>query len=219
MGMDIMALLMASQAATIAIPPATTCRFDAWPSYRLTRSLAVRSRPTPRAPVVGMLPVGGGYPYSVLFNVRGTRAGFVRIDGASDAYNEDAADEGGRPLPRRTVYSGAGWVAADAVTVRFQSGRGRARPDPGAPLVIDLGSDWLTDMGRVDAIRGCSGEWVLVDYTIERRRDANDRIIDIAAPERLTGRAWFRGLCAVEETTCDMRSVDDDAPAAAPPGL
>ncbi len=212
MSVAVTAMLLASQAATITVPSATTCRFDAWPSYRLTEPLAVRSRPMSGAPIVGTLPVGGDYPYSVMFAVLGTRSGYVRIDGASDAYNADAVDAAGRALPRRAVYSGAGWVAADAVTVRFQSGRGRSRPDPDAPSVIDLGDDWLTDMGRVDAIHGCSGEWVLVDYTIERRRDAGDRIVDIAAADRPTGRAWFRGLCAVEETTCDMPSADS------PPG-
>ena len=35
-----------------------------------------------------------------------------------------------------------------------------------------------------------------------------DEIVERAKGEQLAGRAWFRGLCDVQETTCDMKSVD-----------
>jgi len=57
------------------------------------------------------------------------------------------------------------------------------------------------------ALRGivaCDGEWLLLDY--EMRQSENWE--PLAPKDRTRARAWFRGVCASAETTCDMRSVD-----------
>ncbi|MFP3624878.1 hypothetical protein SB771_37010, partial [Burkholderia sp. SIMBA_051] len=69
-------------------------------------------------------------------------------------------------------------------------------------------SDWLTEMGKIQGIRACHEDWVLLDYLVDRKRSPQDEIVERAKGERLAGRAWFRGLCDVQETTCDMNSVD-----------
>ena len=49
---------------------------------------------------------------------------------------------------------------------------------------------------------------MLLDYLVDRKRSPQDEIVERAKGEQLAGRAWFRGLCDVQETTCDMKSVD-----------
>jgi hypothetical protein len=68
---------------------------------------------------------------------------------------------------------------------------------------------WLTDMASIERLLGCDGPWVLVEARQRRRVGQADPLAEIPAAERPLLRAWFRGVCSAEETTCDMRGVDD----------
>lgn len=218
------ALALAAQAGVVEAQPvpvpnvwmpteATTCDLAAWPSYRLSTPLVVRSAPDAQAVALGAIPTRAQereYPHSVRFQVKEARRGWLKIADASDAYNEGETDADDRPLPVRTVYSGEGWIPADAAQFAIQSARGFARPDRAGERVLDLGDDWVTDMGRVTAIRACGRDgWVLVDYVIQRE-SVGGALQALPANRIRTGTAWFQGVCGAEETTCDMASVDRD---------
>lgn len=206
-------------AAPVAAAPAepfiprepTRCTLSAWPSYQADAPVAVRATPSLGAAIVGHFPVANGvgenYPYSVGFDITETRPGWLKIANGRDAY--EAADDNGKPLPPRKPYTGEGWIAASMAQVNIQSGIGRARPDAKSEALIDLKGDWLTEFGTIDAIRGCAGEWLLVDYRITQERTPGGALEALPEAEQRQGTAWFRGICQVEETTCDMASVDD----------
>ncbi|MGW8305101.1 MAG: hypothetical protein ACWGIK_04670 [Achromobacter pulmonis] len=206
--------LLAAPSARAAAPQAelaagaTACAFGAWANYDKP-SITVHAAPAATAEVLGRIPTRPAagepeYAYSVIFDVRQAQDGWLRIANASDAYNEEEYPD----LPPRKVYKGEGWIRADDARVGIQSARGYLRPDAASQRVLDLGSDWLTEVGKVQGIRACHENWVLLDYLVDRKRSPQDEIVARAQGEQLAGRAWFRGLCDVQETTCDMKSVD-----------
>lgn len=81
----------------------------------------------------------------------------------------------------------------------------RQARDPGARgSLLRRQADWLTERATLRGIVACDGQWLLLDY--EMRNSATlERLAD---KDRTRGRAWFRGVCASSETTCDMRPVD-----------
>ncbi|MCZ8437110.1 hypothetical protein [Achromobacter xylosoxidans] len=208
-----LALLAAPPVIAAPVQPeapagATTCAFSAWANYDKP-SITVRDAPSAGAKVLGQIPAKPAagepeYSYSVTFDVKEAKDGWLRIANASDAYNEDEYPE---RAPRK-LYKGEGWIRADDARVGIQSARGYARPDAASQRLVDLGSDWLTEMGKIQGIRACHEDWVLLDYLVDRKRSPQDEIVERVQGERLAGRAWFRGLCDVQDTSCDMKSVD-----------
>ncbi|CEJ16120.1 hypothetical protein BN1110_06471 [bacterium YEK0313] len=216
------AALLFSHAATPALPQApgpaatpaawepgrpTTCRFGAWTRNETAEPVAVHAEPSATSAVVGRLPTTGAdgstaYDYSVAFEITAATGDWLQISGATDANNAND-DRAARP-----VYSGSGWIRADAARFGIQSARGYQRPDTASPRLVDLGTDWATELGTLTRILACADEWVLVDLTLHSRRGPGARLTTLPAAERQHRRAWFRGVCASEETTCDMRSVD-----------
>ena len=205
-----------SAMAVPTVPPAraelpagsTSCDFDAWTSFRASEPVDIRAQPNANAKILGSLPVSTNPTDevgSIEFVVVEARPGWLRIDRVSDPGGEDAK---GTPLPLRDVYQGTGWIPANAAQIGIQSALGYARPDAGSPIILDLDDDWLTDMGDLQAIRACAGPWLLLDYHLRRERRPSGALIDIPDTENRTGTAWFRGICANQYTTCDMKSVD-----------
>ncbi|PQZ48487.1 hypothetical protein CQ052_17440 [Ochrobactrum sp. MYb15] len=186
---------------------ATSCAFSAWTNSEKP-SIEVRETPSADAKLLGHIPTGSKvgeaeYAYSIGFDVLEAKDGWLKIANASDAYNEESDDY----VPRE-VYKGEGWIKSDEAKVGIQSARGFLKPDPQSDRLLDIGSDWLTEMGRINNILACNEDWVLLDYTVLRKRMAGEELVELASDEQLTGRAWFRGLCSNAETTCDMKSVD-----------
>lgn len=185
-------------------PGPTACRFSGWTTNDKP-AIPVRASATASGKQVGALPTTRGDSpdpevdlYSVTFDVTEARDGWLKIKNASDAMS------GSDRSPPRPVYQGEGWIAAGDAQVGIQSARGYARPDAGSERLLDLGDDWLTERATLRGIVACDGEWLLLDY--EMRNSATwERL---AEKDRTRGRAWFRGVCASSETTCDMRSVD-----------
>jgi len=191
------------------IPHGTTrCDFGAWVSFRAAAPVPVRAAPTAAAKLIGELPIApdtDGDVSAIEFEIVEARPGWLKIDHATDPVE---LDEKGEAVAPRPLPSGPGWIPDDAAQIGVQSALGHARPDTASPLVLDIGDDWVTDMGWTGAIRGCSGDWLLIDYQIERARTPTGAMIDLPETKRLTGTAWFRGICANQKTTCDIASVD-----------
>ncbi|WP_024896970.1 hypothetical protein [Brucella rhizosphaerae] len=186
---------------------ATSCAFSAWTNSEKPL-IEVRETPSADAKLLGQIPTvskagEAEYAYSIGFDVLEAKDGWLKIANASDAYNEESDDY----VPRE-VYKGEGWIKSDEAKVGIQSARGFLKPDPQSDRLLDIGSDWLTEMGRINNILACNEDWVLLDYTVLRKRMAGEELVELASDEQLTGRAWFRGLCSNAETTCDMKSVD-----------
>ena len=61
-------------------------------------------------------------------------------------------------------------------------------------------------MGSIEQVIACSGEWVLLDYSLKKRRNPQTLALKKLSPaeqQASQGRAWFRGVCANQETTCE----------------
>ncbi|CAB3816928.1 hypothetical protein [Achromobacter animicus] len=195
-----------TESHAVAWTPAgpTACRFSGW-TTNAKPAIPVRASASASAKQLGALPTTRGDSpdpevdlYSVTFDVTEARDGWLKIRNASDAMS------GSDRSPPRPVYQGEGWIAAGDAQVGIQSARGYARPDAGSERLLDLGSDWLTERATLRGIVACDGGWLLLDY--EMRHSATFELL--AEKDRTRGRAWFRGVCASSETTCDMRSVD-----------
>jgi hypothetical protein len=224
-GVAVLLALTGSLQQAVAAPPAsveipqgaTDCSFNAWASRREQKPIPVRVAPLPSAKILGYLPnesekeiaednAQGFDYYSPEFHVLEARSGWLRIDNITA--RSDAIEAGKRPnlLP---LYRGSGWIPASAAQVAIQSSLGYSRPDAGSALLVDLKGDWLTEMGRINAIRACNGnEWLLLDYTITRSRQPDDALVELTGKNQVSGTAWFHGVCTVQETTCDMEDVD-----------
>lgn len=182
----------------------TRCDLGGWTASIGNDPIPVHAAPRADARVVGMLPTASapGIEHDVDFSIVASRDGWLKISDASDAKNEDHA---------RPVYRGTGWIRGSAARLRIQSGRGYARPDLRSERVLDMHGDWLTERAFIVAVVGCSGEWALIDYRFHAVPGVRDR--QPAKPYR----AWFRGICAVAGTSCDMPSVDRDPASAVAP--
>ncbi|WP_266019555.1 SH3 domain-containing protein [Brucella intermedia] len=196
--------------STVKIPAERMqCAFSAWTSFRANAPIKVRAEPSMTAEVVGHLPVSrtndDADTASTEFNVVEAQSGWLKIENASDPVEPD---EDGRTLPSQVLYQGIGWVSGEFVQVGIQSALGYERPDAGSALLVDFGDDWLTDVAEITAIRGCSAEWLLIEYRLRSVDDASEASQQSTIGDRKTGAAWFRGICENQFTTCDMKSVD-----------
>lgn len=180
------------------------CAVEAWVSSAFDSAVTVYEAPSETASVLGYLPNDSNSEddrYSVQFEVTEARPGWLHIRNAQDWVG---SDRDGKVLPSRSIYRGEGWIRSHLAQVSVQSSLGYVRPDARSPRLVDLNGKWLTDVGQTLGIRACSGDWLLLDFMIEDRAAARGT----RAPSA-TGTAWFRGVCSVQETSCDMRSVDD----------
>lgn len=192
---------------TAVIPAGpSACSFDGWVSFAFDAQVPVHEGPSEETAILGYLPNRSNDPdeerYAVEFHVSEARPGWLRIQ---DAQDREGSDAGGRELPPRPVYQGEGWIRAHLAQVGVQSSHGYARPDARSERIVDLRGRWLTEVGWVNGIRACSGEWLLLDFVLEDRAGITQG--EVAG--RSTGTAWFRGICSIQETTCDRRSADE----------
>lgn len=198
------ALLTLTLAAPVAAQT-TVCDVGAW-TNDMAGPIDVYAEPDAGSAVLGQLPIvtaetPADYEYPVQFTIKAANRGWLKIEGANDDYNVSGT------VPARKVYGGTGWIKSDRARVGVQSARGYAEPDTSSQRVLDLKDSWLTEVGRIRNILACSGDWLLIDYAIEGQR-ADQEPAAVPQQERLTGQAWFKGICSIQETTCDMTSVD-----------
>jgi hypothetical protein len=146
----------------------TKCQIEGWSKEPHQNGLQVRSSTEKNAEVIGTLP---GYVinfdshnFGIEFDIIGSDHGWLKISGAKDDPNRSN-------LPLRATYSGIGWIPGESVEFMVQSGSGYLRPDPESTKALDLKGDWLTSMGRIERVIACSGEWVLLDYSLSKQRN------------------------------------------------
>lgn len=189
--------------ATAAVPIATTqamavapaelpgnqCEIGGWSTDSSRRGLAVRARPSVKSAVIGRLQSVISYEgglhsgRGVEFAIVEARNGWFRIQNIQTPgiVTEDREPVDVEWRPSKTE----GWIPGKAIFFVLQTFKGFAAPDPNSPVLFQS-DDWY---GPKDWLRvaDCSGEWVQIAYGDPKR-------------ERF---AWFRGVCAMQETTCD----------------
>ncbi|MDG9669186.1 SH3 domain-containing protein [Hahella sp. CR1] len=189
--------VIATDSPTGWVPPdPTACQIDGWVTETHHAGVMVRAAPSGQAPVLGVLPARvanqDSFDYGPEFEIIGSHNGWLKIQNAWD-------DPARSNLPERPTYSGIGWIPGEQAGFGIQYGSGYLRPDPQSKRLIHLGSDWLTERGQIHRVVACKDEWVLVDFTI-----LSDERFDALLPDdQIKGRAWFKGVCANQETTCD----------------
>ena len=173
------------QAATT--PPAARsarCNFSGWSSDLDPHGLNVRADPSPAARILGTLPPPEPgqdieVDFGVTFDVVESRNGWFRIENAR-RWSEEG--RGPSRLP-------AGWISGRYLTFQLQTDKVFAAPDPGSPVVLTSWDDNGTLMQfRYNHPTGCSGEWVRLTAI---GRDGREQ------------QGWVRGICGLQETTCD----------------
>lgn len=181
----------AAPAAARIAPPAqeTRCTSQGWVAGADRQLLSVRAKPRSDARIVGVLPAGSapGSQLPVHFSIIGARAGWLKIAHSSDARNGAQA---------RAVFGGEGWIEGAAARLRIESSEGYAKPDVRSEKLYGLAGVPLSDAGWVEAVVGCSGNWVLADYRLRIPRGVRARL------PRWPSRAWFQRTCGLATAVC-----------------
>lgn len=180
---------MAAPAPVVA-RPAQTCFFDGWSKDRDPAGQNVRAGPSMRAPVVGRLTPYGLYHepdddrgWGTAFDIVAARGGWFYIRNVSRPAGESPPEvDDWLPDPVE------GWISGGLIDFSIQSEIGFARPDPGSRRI------WASRAGDRGFTRvlDCVGEWARVEW-VENGAHRS---------------AWFRGLCGIQETSCDGAGGD-----------
>jgi hypothetical protein len=181
----------------------TECQIEGWSKEPHQYGLQVRASAREDAKVIGRLPAYvvnfDSHNFGIEFHIIGSDQGWLKISDGKDDPNRSK-------LPLRATYSGVGWIPGESVEFMVQSGTGYLRPDSSSSKLLDLYGDWLTSMGRIERVIACSGEWVLLEYSLGKQRNQQTlalKKLTQAEQQASHGRAWFRGVCANQETSCE----------------
>jgi hypothetical protein len=182
------------QAASDADAPAAACAFSGWSSDPDPRGLNVRAAPSPTAPIIAALPPPEDHPdnetaFGTTFDVVESRNGWFRIE---NARRWSEVGHGPSTLP-------AGWISGRFLHFQLMTDKAFAEPDPSSPVVLtsEMVDGTLTQF-RYRNPTECRGEWVRLSVV---GQDGRER------------QGWVRGICGLQETTCDgVRGdlIDDD---------
>jgi hypothetical protein len=173
----------------LALPVgAGECDFEAWSRDRDPAGLNVRAAPTATSRIVGHLPPPrdeGGTDFAVEVHVVGSRDGWLEIDRAAFA---------GYDLPKKTVFTGRGWVSGRLLDVSVQDERVRSAPEATAKILDEARETAAgeRDVLRVDRIRACKGRWIEMDGRLAPGGADGGRAV----------MGWVTGLCGNQATTC-----------------
>jgi hypothetical protein len=162
------------------------CNFNAWSSDTDPKGLNVRSAPSSSAPIVGVLPPpesseesGPDSKFASEFHVAEARNGWFRIENAKRwADTISGSNQKSAPLP-------SGWISGKKIYVTIFSETGFSAPDAVKSDILWRG-DWSDLQSSMTGMIDCKGEWAKVTYLTPKG----------------TKSAWFRGICAIQETTC-----------------
>ena len=186
-----------SSQATNSVSPATRpesaqagsvwaigCNFSGWSGDLDPHGLNVRAEPSPTARIVGTLPPPESHPdnetqFGATFDVVGFRDGWFRIENA-----RRWSDPGRGPstLP-------AGWISGRYLRFQLMTDKVFAAPTPDSPVVLTSWNEGGTLMQfHYRHPTSCMGEWVRLTVIGQDRRERQ---------------GWVRGICGIQETTCD----------------
>ena len=209
----LMLLLLASpvQAERLPLPLALpqgrpSCALDGWAYSNGLVDVVMRQAPDANSKALGIVPLGdpsapstqGDGLYPAQLTISHYAAGWLKVAALTDQENGEDA----RALP-----PAAGWIAANGIRFTIQSGQGHAAADAGSAVLIDLQDDWATELGQIDEVRACQGDWVLVVYRQTLVRDAKGALHPVADERQIRKEAWFPNTCGDLFTTCDRNSA------------
>jgi hypothetical protein len=169
-----------------ALAKRSLCNFGAWSSDTDTKGLNVRAGPSADAPIIGTLPPpesseesGDDTKFATEFHVAEAQNGWFRIENAR-RWAESMSNSPGKyaALP-------SGWISGKKIYVTIYSETGFSAPDVIKSKILWRG-DWDDLQTKMTGISDCNGEWAKIIYRT-------------ASGEKS---AWFRGICAIQETTC-----------------
>ena len=169
--------------AVSAAEPASRCNFSGWSSDADPHGLNVRAGPSATAPILGTLPspeLGQDIEvdFGVTFDVVESSNGWFRIENAR-RWSEQS---GPSSLP-------SGWISGRYLAFQLQTDKVFAAPDPGSRVEVASRDEGGTLMQfRYRHPTDCRGEWVRLTVI---GRDGRER------------EGWVRGICGIQETTCD----------------
>jgi len=160
------------------------CSFSGWSTDPDPRGLNVRAGPSATARILGTLPPPEPgedveVDFGATFDVVEARDGWFRIE---NARRWSQAGRGASTLP-------SGWISGRFVGFQLQTDKAFAAPDPASTVVV---TSWEEDGGLSQFgyrhPTACHGEWVRLTVV---GRDGRER------------QGWVRGVCGIQETTCD----------------
>ncbi len=175
-----------AKAAKPVLAKRSLCNFGAWSSDTDPKGLNVRSGPFPDAPIVGTLPPpessaesGDDTKFATEFHVAEAQNGWFRIENAK-RWAESISN---RPGQYRALPSG--WISGKKIYVTIYSETGFSAADVIKSKILWRG-DWGDLQTKMTGMSDCKGEWAKVTYRTASGENS----------------AWFRGICAIQETTC-----------------
>lgn len=198
-----------AQAERLALPlalpqGAQICDLQGWAYSNGLAEVVLRQSPDKASKALGIVPVDappnaashGNMLYPAEVTVTQYDSGWLKVSALRDLENGEAA----RALPPTP-----GWIEANAIRFNIQSGHGYEAPDTASKVIIDMKDEWATEVGEIEQVHACQGDWVLVDYRQTLTRDAQDALVPLAAEKQFRKQAWFRNTCGDFFTTCDRQ--------------
>ena len=170
---------------------------------------AVHERPDGGSPILGRIAPpnkdpAGIFDVAVGFDIRGSRDGWLLVEGAGD-------DTVLTEQPPRPMYSGRGWIRAGGVGVSVQASQAFARPSHSSAILLQ--SPQPNGLGDPAEVAACDGNWVLGRWKIRDESALRYEDAAVIARDPLTLEAWATGICNIQETSCDGLSGDRPEPA------
>ncbi len=169
------------------------CNFGAWSSDTDPAGLNVRSGPSLKYPIIGTLPPpessedsGLDSKFATEFHVAEAKDGWFRIENPR-RWAESMSD-----TPEKFPKLPSGWISGKKIYVTIYSGTGFSAPDVIKSKILWRG-DWGNLQTEMTGMTDCRGNWVKITYRSKSGQKS----------------AWFRGICAIQETTCG--AAEDNA--------
>ncbi len=129
-----------------------------------------------------LVPEGEDFARSAEFDIVEMRDGWARVE------NVISFDQ--------TQTATPGWIHGDLIWFSVQTSKAFAAPDAGSDIVWS-GDNWPVARAVLD----CAGEWALIRFD-----DVQLVGNDFVSQGEVT--AWVRGICGLQETTCDGMQGD-----------
>jgi hypothetical protein len=152
----------------------TVCSFEAYTVAGPGVAVQIMDAPSADAKVLGIAPLFQPEGEDVIFGAEFTVTGMQ--DGWARVTNLTDWERG--------VTAPDGWINGEFIRFIAQTEAVFAGPDAGSAVVWESTDIWANPF----AVHDCTGEWAEISF-----RDDQPQTV----------RGWVRGICGIQETTCD----------------